>query len=260
MNLWLIAALAFAILLLAVVPGLYFWWPSRGEPASRSDLGVALMTGALIALGVLALQVVLDVRLQKVEDDRQVAQEEQALKLQLALQSRLVGVPLQEKKLNGIYLYEKNLRNANLRQSDLSGAVLTRSDLTNAKLQKATLVGADLNGTTLVDAKLQDANMENAILSDAPMTGAELRNARLRNAVLTKAKLRWAVLAGAHLEKASLSEADLRGVDFTGAQFDRDTELDRAKYDRFTTWPARHKQRTCPAPKVCEVRLSPNPR
>ena len=127
MNLWLIAGLALAIMLLSVVPGLYFWWPSRGEPASRSDLGVALMTGALIALGVLALQVVLDSRLQKVEDDRQAAQEEQALKLQLALQTRLIGVPLERKNLNGIYLYEKKMRNANLRSSDLTGAVLTRN-------------------------------------------------------------------------------------------------------------------------------------
>jgi uncharacterized protein YjbI with pentapeptide repeats len=253
MNLWLIAGLAFAILLPSVAPGLYFWWPSRKEPACRSDLGVALMTGALIALGVLALQVVLDSRLQKVEDDRQVAQEEQSLKLQLALQSRLIGVPLEDKNLDGIYLYEKDLRNANLRGSDLRGAVLTRSDLTNAKLQRAILVGADLNGTTLVDAKLHGANMENAILSDAPMTGARLPHAQLRNAVLTKANLRWAVLSGAHLQKASLSEADLRGVDFTGAQFDRGTELDRAKYDRFTIWPAGHKQRACPAHKVCQV-------
>jgi uncharacterized protein YjbI with pentapeptide repeats len=249
---WLIAALAVTILLLSVLPGMYFWWPSRREPASRSDLGVALMTGALIALGVLALQVVLDVRLNEVEETRRVAQEEQSLKLQLALQGRLTGISLEEKKLDGIYLYEKDLTHANLRRADLSGAVLSRSDLTGAKLQDAVLTGADLNGATLTEARLEGANLDSAILSDAPMKGAKLRNARLRNAVLSGAKLRWADFAGAHLQSASLSEADLRGADFTGAKFDSGTELESAKYDRETIWPSRHKQPSCKKP-VCEV-------
>ena len=252
MTLWLIVALVFTILLLSVLPGMYFWWPSRKEAASRSDLGVALMTGALIALGVLGLQVVLDVRLSEVEEERRVAQEEQALKLQLALQGRLVGIPLEQKKLDGIYLYEKDLTNANLRRADLTGAVLTRSDLTRAKLQDAILVGADLNGTTLVEARLHRANLENAILSDAPMKGARLPYARLRNAVLSGAKLRYADLTGARLQKASLSEADLRGAVLTRAQFDGETELEKAKYDRYTIWPTGHEQPACKK-AVCEV-------
>jgi uncharacterized protein YjbI with pentapeptide repeats len=252
MTIWLIAAIAVAILLLSVLPGMYFWWPSRKEAASRSDLGVALMTGALIALGVLGLQVVLDVRLNEVEESRRAAQEEQALKLQLALQGDLTGISLERKKLDGIYLYEKDLTSANLRRADLTGAVLSRSDLTGAKLQEAILVGADLNGTTLVEARLQGANLDNAILSDAPMKGARLTNARLRNAVLSGAKLRWADLAGADLQSASLSAADLRGAVLTGARFDGGTELDGAKYDRETIWPSRHKQPACKKP-VCKV-------
>jgi uncharacterized protein YjbI with pentapeptide repeats len=252
MTLWLIAALVLTILFLSVLPGMYFWWPSRKEPASRSDLGVALMTGALIALGVLGLQVVLDVRLTEAEESRRMAQEEQALKLQLALQGRLIGISLERKQLDGIYLYEKDLTNANLRRADLTGAVLSRSDLTRAKLQGAILVGADLNGATLVGARLHRANLDNAILSDAPMTGAKLTNARLRNAVLSGATLQWADLTGARLQKASLAEADLRGADFTGAQFDSETELENAKYDRDTTWPSGHRQPVCKK-TVCTV-------
>jgi uncharacterized protein YjbI with pentapeptide repeats len=252
MSIWLISGLAITILLLSVLPGMYFWWPSRKEAASRSDLGVALMTGALIALGVLGLQVVLDIRLNEVEESRRVAQEEQALKLQLALQGRLIGIPLEQKELAGVYLYEKDLTNANLRRANLTGAVLSRSDLTRAKLQDATLVGADLNGATLVEARLHRANLDNAILSDAPMKGAKLTDARLRNAVLSGAKLQWADLTGARLQKASLAEADLRGADFTGAQFDSETELENAKYDRDTIWPSGHSQPACKQ-TVCAV-------
>jgi uncharacterized protein YjbI with pentapeptide repeats len=252
-TIWVIAGLALTILLLSVVPGLYFWWPSRREPASRSDLGVALMTGALIALGVLALQVVLDARLKEAENARRAADEEQALELQLALQGRLIGIPLERKKLEGVYLYEKDLTNANLRHSDLTGAVLSRSNLTRAKLQDAILVGADLNGTTLVEARLHRANLENAILSDAPMKGAKLPHARLRNAVLSGADLRWADLTDARLQRASLSEADLRGADLSGAEFDDRTELEAAKYDGFTVWPAGHEQPAC-RKTVCVVR------
>jgi uncharacterized protein YjbI with pentapeptide repeats len=252
MTFWMIVAVTVGILVLSVGPGLYFWWPTRSEPACRSDLGVALMTGALIAFAVLGIQVVVDKRLRDVEEDRRVAQERQALKLQLALQPKLIGIPLAGEKLQGVYLYDKDLTKADLRRADLTGAVLTKSDLTDAKLQDAILVDADLNDTTLTDAKLHRANMENAILANAPMVGAKVNQARLRKAELGGANLRWADLTGAKLQNASLSLADLRGADLTGAVFDGNTEIEGAKYDRYTTWPAGHKQKPC-RKAVCEA-------
>lgn len=245
MTFWLIVGLVGMILVLSVGPGLYFWWPTRKEPSCRSDLGVALMTGALIAFAVLGIQVVVDKRLRDVEGERRVAQERQALKLQLALQDKLIGIPLAGEQLQGIYLYDKNLAKANLRRANLTDAVLTESDLTDAQLEDAVLIRAIMNRTTLEGAKLDRANMEYANLTGAPMSDSDLASARLEGAEFGGANLRWADFTGAKLQKASFLEADLRGAIFTGAQFDTGTEIDGAKYDRATVWPAGHKQKPC---------------
>ena len=252
MTLWLIVGLAVIIFVLSVGPGLYFWWPNRRDPSCRSDLGVALMTGALIAFAVLGIQVVVDQRLRDIEEEQSRAQERQALKLQLALQKDLTGIPLSGEELQGVYLYDKNLTKANLRRANLAGAVLTESDLTDARLQDAILVGANLNGTKLTDARLDGVNLNEAILSGAPMIGARLPGAQLRGAQLDAADLRYTDLTGAKLQKASLALADLRGADLKGAEFDSETEVESAKYDRYTTWPAGHEQKPC-RKEICEA-------
>ena len=54
------------VLALTIVPGIYLWWPARRDRGGRSDLGAALLTGAVVSFAVFALQLVFDARLRQI--------------------------------------------------------------------------------------------------------------------------------------------------------------------------------------------------
>ena len=56
-----------------IVPGFLLWWPHHEQPIQRSDLGVALTTGAIIAFAVLVIQVLVDTRARQDDRHRQAA-------------------------------------------------------------------------------------------------------------------------------------------------------------------------------------------
>ena len=60
-----ILVVAAILLISTVIPGIRLFWPQRRDPVSRTDLGVALMTGALIAFAVLVLQILVEFRARK---------------------------------------------------------------------------------------------------------------------------------------------------------------------------------------------------
>jgi uncharacterized protein YjbI with pentapeptide repeats len=258
-DLWMIIAVGLAILTAATVPGVYFFWPSRTDPVCRSDLGVALMTGALVAFAILALQVMVDVRLRGIEETRQEQTERQNLELQLAMQTEpLPGIALRDRDLSNFYLYRKVL----------PGAILDESDLTETQLTGANLDGAFLNDTTLVDTQLDGANLTKAELKDAVLAGANLTGAVMPEAQLDRATLDGTKFGGANLRGAFLNDvvttgrptemlgtdltgADLRGADLSRAYFEG-TTLTGARYNSKTKWPLGYEQ-DCTPGKTCRV-------
>jgi uncharacterized protein YjbI with pentapeptide repeats len=265
-----IAIVGVLLLIATVIPGVRLYWPQRGDPVSRTDLGVALMTGALIAFAVLVLQLLIQVRSQMDANDRQNEAERQSLLLVLGRSQDLSGLDLHAKDLSGAYLNAKilsradlekaNMENASLQDANLVAADLQEANLENAHLERADLRHADFTGARLSGAKLNNVNLDTAVfygdkggkerfadLSDADLSNASIR-ADLRFAHLDGARLIGAVLApanlsGADLTDADLTFADLRGANLKGANLAEARHLRQAKdlsfavFDGKTRWP-----------------------
>src|SRR5215211_3013661 len=130
-----IAVAGVLLLVGTILPGVRLWWPQHRDPVSRSDLGVALMTGALIAFAVLAVQLLIQIRSQRDTNAREDQADRAALVLMLERSSNLSDLSLQGKDLSATYLKEK----------DLTGANLSRSSMASSSLQGSKLVGAILS-------------------------------------------------------------------------------------------------------------------
>jgi hypothetical protein len=230
---WMLVAVGAGILATAVVPGIWLWWPARGNASSRSDLGVALMTGTLVAFSVLIVQVLYESRASRLEGDQRAAQvtRDRRMQQQAERQSLALAVGLQH-----------DLRELDLRGRDLSGFFLVRKQLQEAQLSGARLDESVLTGSNLTGAALVGARLRQAVLDDA----------RLVEAVLSRADLEGAYLRGTTLREADLSAADLRGADMEGATL-RGAALGGAKYDATTKWPAHTRVRPCPTDRICVV-------
>jgi uncharacterized protein YjbI with pentapeptide repeats len=261
---WAVALVATLVVVTTTLPGVYLWWPTRSDPLRRSDLGLALMTGALIAFAVLLVQVLIDFRTRQEDQRRQDASEHQSLQLSVG-PPNLSGIDLSKADLSRFYLGGKklldaNLAGANLNHAILTGARLMRADLTGANLASADLSRARLNGARLDGANLRDAvlygadldgaslsgaHLEGAVLTDAHL-GSDLAGAHLQSAILDNARLVEANLTGANLLGAWLADADFARAVLYGANLDgtaatlRFATLTGAKYDtETTTWPTR---------------------
>ena len=239
-----------ALSVAALAAGAYLWMPSRGERGGRSELGSAVIGGAVVALALLLLEIYGDHRLgerlarqEKVFEER-LARQEEAFERELARQQIRQQTILQlglARDLTGIDLSGRQLRAVYLRGKTLNGAVFHNSDLTRANLARASLVGARLTDTTLVCANLNQAHLHDARLMQSKLRGARLigaiapdakfYGADLTGADLTGANLRDAKFVGATLTDADLSGADLAGADLRGAR------LDGVGIDKETTWP-----------------------
>ena len=117
--------------------------------------------------------------------------------------------------MEGCWLYEANLYQANLRYADLSGANLSNAyimygDLSGANLTNANLSGAEfVMGGDLSGANLDGANLSNAMLGNVDLSGSNLSGADLSGASLYESDLTGADLSGASLYDAILIRADL---------------------------------------------------
>lgn len=252
-SFWLIVVLGAVVIGVAIASGLYFFWPSRTERVSRSDLGVALLSGVLVAAAVLAIQLLFDWRLRQLDTRRadEAAQQEERQRIEAERQDFQLVV-VQTKDLSGVRPPTTNLthfflRDRTLIEAKLNGVDLTDADLTGSDLTRAELAGAKLVGTTLTDTTLLQTDLDNATLVDVELTGAIMREAGLRGTTITggnleRADLRGAQLQGATIRGVSLVEADLRGANIEGTNFSgtqgSDIKLEGASYDIDTTFPA----------------------
>jgi uncharacterized protein YjbI with pentapeptide repeats len=277
LSIWLILGIGAGLVFVMVAGGLCLWWPSRGEPGTQADLGLALMAGALVSAAVLSIQFLIDVRSRQDDHRRAQAAERQSLQISVG-QRDLSGIDLSGANMKYFYLAGKRMNGANLAKgrldnavlhratfvgADLDGAWLRDADLTGARFTDATLDGAHLEDAQLYssdlrDISLEDAHLESAVLTDARISG-DLRGADLENAILDNTALKRANLIGADLRGSWLVDADLRNAYLYGANL-RGSEqhpgrtqstlgyarLTGAKYDAKTRWP-----RTPYAPPQC---------
>ena len=219
------AAVVGAILVAgAIGTGLYLWLPTRGDPDHRGGLGSALIGGAVIALAIFLVQIVIDER-------RQDESEQTNLRLTLGLTQDLGGIDLRDAELDRVYLAGKNLVKARLEGATLSGA-----NLSGARLREADLSGADLRCANLNLARIPEAKFKETDLTGASLLGVTGEDAQFFGAVLERADLSRAVLAQSKLIGADLTEAYLGGADLRTADL-TDAILTDVHYDRETRWP-----------------------
>ena len=281
MPIWLIALIGLVALIGTVVPGIRLFWPTRMDPVRKSDLGLALMTGALIAFSVLLLQLLFDIRLAQSDEERSSREDQANFQLFVTRERDLAGVDLSNKNMRAFFLQEKNLAGsnmslsdmretvlrhtnlvgANLNQADLREADLRYANLDEANLEQADLTGAKLGFTSLEGTRLQGANLTKADLGvatlRADLRGATLIGANLYNADLAPANLKDANLRGADLKYATLRGANLRGADLRATTLEG-VNFSHATYDWRTRWPKSFAQKPCPKKKgrVCRFPAS----
>ena len=193
---WVIAAPIAGALVASVALGFRLWWPSRSDPSSRVDLGIALVAGALVAVSVLGIQIVADLRLDQIEDARTRQSERQGLQLTVATQPNLTSFRFRG-DLSGFIFYDRILREATFTDVDLTDAVLSKSDLSRAIFvstgdHRPILVRADLNGVHTDEREgvnLEKADLTDAVLTDAVLPDSFFTDADLELADLTGARL-----------------------------------------------------------------------
>ena len=275
---WAIAVVAALLVTGTIIPGIRLWWPTRTDPIRRSDLGLALTTGAMIAFAVLIVQILVESRARQEDRNRQSVAEQQNLQIAIG-PTNLAGIGLKGDHMDGFYLRGKDLAGANLREAHLEQAVLVEANLRRADLTEATLPLADLSRADLRGARLREADLEGAHLPLALLDGAFLDRANLEKADLTDAQgaanLQGADLGGATLDNtrlasANLIDADLRGAWLADADLSdaflygadlRDTrktlpfaKLTGARYDSETQWPgSKQDPPSCPR-ATCTVK------
>lgn len=131
--------------LILVALGLALWWPPSASPSRRSDLGTALLGGAVVAFAVAWFEVVVARRSEQDKRHRQEAAERQNLQLTVGLQQELRGIGLAGRDLSGFYLRGKDLSETDLIGANLSGAFLAKANLFGTFLAEGNLTGVNLS-------------------------------------------------------------------------------------------------------------------
>jgi hypothetical protein len=94
-----------SVIIVVLLLGVFLWWPPDDPPDRNSDLGAALMGGAMSG-GLIALTVVFLERRFAAEAD------ERNLQLTLGMGDRFVGIDLRGRDLSGFYLTGKDFSGA----------------------------------------------------------------------------------------------------------------------------------------------------
>jgi uncharacterized protein YjbI with pentapeptide repeats len=164
----------FLIPAIVLATGFYLWWPPGTPPDRCSDLGTALMGGAIVAFSVFYLE-------------RQLsrAYEKRNLQLELGTGKDFQGIDLSGRDLSKCYLPGKDFSGANFHGANLSEANLSGANLTHASLNGADLRGAKLDETPLYPSEtlyLSNNLHPGPIYRDANTQGADLSGAKYDSA------------------------------------------------------------------------------
>lgn len=165
-------ATAVLLVILATLGGFALY---SGREKAR-DLGVALLSGSILALSVLFLQLLNENIAQEEQRRQERVAERRAFDLTVAVSRDLSGFDPGGRNLDEMVLSAKNFEWANFRNTSLKGAIivdarLVDTDLSGADLYKAVLAYSNMKGATLRGAKFEDADLDHVRLK-----GAEVNN------------------------------------------------------------------------------------
>lgn len=164
------------------VVGLGVWcWSvaiTKDLSARLSDVGSALLTGAVVAFAVLLLQQRLDAQAERQRQQFE-AQAEEA--------RRLFEAGLEAQNLRLVVGLQSDLTKADLSDVDLSRAIFNDKKLAEAVFLRTKLTRAAFLHAILVDANFAGADLTDAVFSFANLERAEFFAADVTNAVFTDA-------------------------------------------------------------------------
>lgn len=153
--------IALGLLALLAVIGLFAILSGESD-TKRVDLGIALVSGAIIGGSILAAQYSLNARDRYLENLIADSEKRQNLIHTIGMSTDMSGIDLSGMHLDGVYLRGKRLDGANL-----IGTSLRNADLTDASLKDALLIGTDLRGAILAGTDFTGAIMYAADLSES---------------------------------------------------------------------------------------------
>jgi hypothetical protein len=130
------------------------------------QLSVGVLTGAVVTVGVLLLQLWL-----------QASSEDAVWRANVATAVEIPGFDPAGHSLGGLDLSGKQLPDAELKGADLTGVPLRDTNLTGADLRDA-----NLHGDIMYSANLSTANLTGADLSDAQLQGVRFDDAEVEHA------------------------------------------------------------------------------
>ena len=168
-------------ILLASV-GSFLWASEMHVLGSRQQLGAALLSGAVVSLVILVLQV------------------EPAVEAKAAAPATREEHVAQTRDLRWFDASSLNAPGSFLPHRDFRGALLVDADLSDADLSDSLLGSANLTNASLCGASLIWSD-----LTGANLTGTNLRNADLRGAILVEVEISedfdYSLLEGALVDK-----------------------------------------------------------
>jgi uncharacterized protein YjbI with pentapeptide repeats len=112
---------------------------------------------------------------------------------------KILGADLNYAILDGILLFESEIRGvyftgASLKHANLTKGVFVGCDFTNADLSGCLVNDSDFSYTNLTNAKLKNLNLINVNLEGADLTGADLKGSKIKqsqlNGIKNKTKLK----------------------------------------------------------------------
>lgn len=156
------------VFILAVSAGALLWTSEVHVAGSRTELGAALVSGALISLFVL------------VGPQTSVPGDESTAGSQS--EGRRLDWARDHLDLRYFDASDMDLQQAYLAHRDFTGAVLERAELVEADLSGSVLHAASLSGANFCGASLVGANMTSARVDEANFSLADLRGTDLREA------------------------------------------------------------------------------
>ncbi len=185
-----LAGIAAFVLTLRPDPGLWIslivvwlvFWLALGlvaivskEPSAK-DIGVALLTGLVLAGAAFVLNFVLEEAL--ASRDRERRESETKLAINRREQFVFRGEDFRDFDLTGMAMVSSDTERFDLSFADLTGANFSQAEMRRVLLRNADLTGADLSS-----ADLAQANLRGAVLTGADFSGANLSGADLTGAV-----------------------------------------------------------------------------
>lgn len=177
----------FGTLLFSLILLVIGWRLLRSSENVKQNLGVSLLSGAVITLAVFLLQGMLTVVSDQQQKREQQQREVENFRLTIAVSGTLRGFTPGKYSIAGLILNGKDLTGAFLRDQDLKrtqfqDTILAQADLIRADARKANFLNADFFAASVDRADFRGADLRFAKFEDASVSaGAKFAGAKVNS-------------------------------------------------------------------------------